>query len=424
MSNRKTFTKMVLDQKPPASGRIEIRDAESPLVFRLTSDGDRKLCVRTRIGKEQVRITYPKSAVIDNLPDARVWARRTVDDCKAGIDPRTAQTASERALQRASELAEQRRFGAVVATYLERRVRGEKGNRTADEIERDFNNYWLPLWRDVSVMEIGRGDINKALDDIYDGKVELNGKRYGGQVAADRALANLRACFNWWQIQDDKFTSPIVQGMARTNAAKLARDRVLSDDEIRVLWAVTAAPGTFNSIVRSLLLTAQRRDEVACMARAEIADSVWTIPAERYKTGKANAVPLTGKVTAIIEVQDIHKDCDFVFSTNGETPFSGFGKCKKALDEAMQAAMGDVVLPHWQLHDLRRTARTLMSRAGVTSDHAERVLGHVIAGVEGTYDRHGYLNEKRVALEALAAVVERIVNPPADNVVPLRQAAE
>ena len=83
----------------------------------------------------------------------------------------------------------------------------------------------------------------------------------------------------------------------------------------------------------------------------------------------------------------------------------------------------DAVLPPWTLHDLRRTARTLMSRAGVRPDIAERVLGHVISGVEGIYDRHDFVEQKRDALERLAAAIDRIVNPPADNVVPIRQEA-
>lgn len=103
-----------------------------------------------------------------------------------------------------------------------------------------------------------------------------------------------------------------------------------------------------------------------------------------------------------------------MFTTSGRTAFSGFSKAKRKLDEALSEAEQP-----WTLHDIRRTARTLMTRAGVRPDIAERVLGHVIAGVEGVYDRHGYEPEKRQALEALATMIERIVDPPADNVVSL-----
>ena len=428
---RKSLTKMVLEQRAPKAGRIEVRDKESPLVFRLTSNGNRSLCVRARIGTgatgEQVRVTYPKAASIENLSDARQWARQTVDACKGGMDPREARATSEAASRLAAERAERLKFENVARNYLDRRVRREKNNRTADEIERAFNIYFVPRWKGIPISEITRSDVNDLLDDIFDRKVEHEGKQFGGNVRADRMLAQLRACFNWAATQDDKFVSPIVSGMARTKASNHKRDRALKDDEIRALWAVTATKGTFNSIVRTLLLTAQRRDEVACMARSEIAaDGVWTIPKDRYKTGKENVVPLSAKASAIIAEQDQIDRCDLVFTTNGKTPFSGFGKCKDRLDADMLAKLREwsdepdtVTLPGWRLHDLRRTAKTLMSRVGVRPDVSERVLGHVILGVEGTYDQHDYISQKRVALELLASEIDRIISPPVSNIVRL-----
>jgi integrase len=424
---RKTLTKTVLEMRAPAADRIEIRDSESPLLFRVTANGERSLSVRTRINGEQVRLTYRGAATIKNLSEARTWARQTVDACKAGFDPRKEQEASAAASKRAAELAERRAFGKVVAKYLERRLRKEKENRTAAASERLFDVYFLPRWRDLSVLDIGRSDVNDVLDSIYDGKVKFEGETYGGPVMADRALAQLRACFNWWETQDDKFRSPVVRGMARTSAAKLARDRVLSDAELRALWAATAGADTFHGIARALLLTAQRRDEVASMARAEIASDVWTIPAERYKTKRPNVVPMSKAALAVVAAQPPVDNSDLVFTTTGKTPFSGFEKSKARLDEGMlvklREADAEATLPPWRLHDLRRTAKTLMARAGVRPDISERVLGHVIAGVEGVYDRHSYLDEKRDALERLAAQIDRIVNPPAANVVPMRQGA-
>jgi hypothetical protein len=463
---RKTLSKMVLEQRPTAGRRIEVRDKESPLVFRLTDKGDRTLCVRTRIGRQQVRLTYPKAAVVENLSEARVWAHQTVDDCGKGIDPRKAQATSEAASKRAAELAERRTFANVAMKYIDRRVRKEKDNRTADGIERTFEIYFLPRWRELSVMEITRSDVNEAIDEIYDGKVEFEGKLYGGNVAADRALAQLRACFNWFATQDDKFNTPIVKGMARTNPKKRERERVLTDEEIHVLWTIAPNHGVFGKIVQTLLLSAQRRSEVAFIARSEIARQLtanskpgdWTIPSERYKTDCTVIVPLSSKALAIIDEQDQIGDCDLVFTTNGETAFSGFGKCKDRLDAEMLAALRNAAEERgdrkeadkmrklealletitttddedardhardqfrkvwWTLHDLRRTAKTLMSRAGVRPDISERVLGHVIDGVEGVYDRYEYLEEKRDALERLATQIERIINPPVDNVVRL-----
>jgi integrase len=254
-----------------------------------------------------------------------------------------------------------------------------------------------------------------------------------GPVMADRTLAHLRKALTWYAARDDEFNSPIVRGMARTKPKERARQRVLTDDEIRDLWAaLDTIAGPFPAIVRTLLLTAQRREEVAQMQLPELEDDLWTIPEERYKTGLVHAVPLSTAARAVIDkaraISKPTKARPFVFSTTaGKRSFAGFSKARRDLDAAItniRTEAGRDPMPHWTLHDLRRTARTLMTRAGVHPDIAERVLGHVIPGVRGVYDRWEYIDEKRDALTKLAALVERILNPPTGNVVPMRAAAE
>jgi integrase len=168
--------------------------------------------------------------------------------------------------------------------------------------------------------------------------------------------------------------------------------------------------GTWGGFAQMLLLTGQRRSEVGAMRRSEIDnEGVWTIPAEKYKTKRAQAVPLSKAALDIVKAQA--NGFDHVFATRKETPFSAWAKPKALFDVAVTKANGAKPLPAWTLHDLRRTAKTLMVRAGVRPDISERVLGHTIHGVEGVYDRHSYLDEKRDALERLAAAVEHIVNP-------------
>jgi integrase len=149
----------------------------------------------------------------------------------------------------------------------------------------------------------------------------------------------------------------------------------------------------------------------------------WTIPQERYKTGLELVIPLSDAAQAVLAAMPKIGKVGLVFTTDGKHPLGGFSKFKRAFDAKVLAILRErdpeARLPRWTLHDLRRTARSLMSRAGVPADHAERCLGHAIGGVRGTYDRHEYLAEKRHAFAALAALVERIVNPPADNVMPL-----
>jgi integrase len=164
------------------------------------------------------------------------------------------------------------------------------------------------------------------------------------------------------------------------------------------------------------------------MRRNEIDEhGMWTIPGERYKTKKPNHVLLSKAALAVIDGMPKLEDCDLIFPSHVKTPFSGFAKSKAALDRAVLKVMqkrtksGAKVHPlsNWTLHDLRRTAKTLMVRAGVRPDISERVLGHVIAGVEGTYDRHSYADEKRDALEKLATMIERILEPLPSNASPI-----
>jgi integrase len=309
------------------------------------------------------------------------------------------------------EQARQRRADTVDAlldAFLDRHARPNL--RSADEVERCFDRYVRPRIGAMPLYDLRRRDIVAVLDGIEDN---------GAPVMADRVLAHLRKAFNWHAARDDQFNSPIVKGMARTKPAERARKRVLDDQELRDLWAALdalgpSAPQCFAPFVRTLLLTAQRLRMVSDMQWTELAGETWTVAAARHKGGKSAGdlvLPLTDQVRALIGA----KHRGFVFSSDGgKTSFKGFSKAKAALDAriaAMRKAAGREPIPHWTFHDLRRTARSLMARAGVEPDHAERVLGHVIAGVRGTYDRHQYAAEKRDALERLAALVERILRP-------------
>ena len=205
--------------------------------------------------------------------------------------------------------------------------------------------------------------------------------------------------------------------MERTKTKERARDRKLSDDEIRKIWDASAE-GTFPLFVRFLLLTAARRGEASNMTWDEIDGADWTLPGDaeigRNKVSLDLVRPLSDAALAVIEKLRRDDGCKYVFSTNGRTPINAFGRSKRAFDDKTGTT-------GWTLHDLRRTARSLMSRAGISPDHAERCLGHVIGGVRETYDRHQYYDEKKHAYDALASLIERIANPPAGNVTTLRK---
>jgi integrase len=253
-----------------------------------------------------------------------------------------------------------------------------------------FDTQLLPVLGDRPIGDIRRSEIVRLLDEIEDNR---------GPRAAGLAYAYLGRVMGWWAGRDDEFRSPLVRGMARPQAK--ARDRTLTDDELRAFWKGTANGDVFDRYLRFLLLTATRRSEAAKATRAEIVDGLWIIPARRMKSKVEYVVPLSAAAMALLPAA-------------GECfPRIDFCRHKQAFDRATPLAQP------WTLHDLRRTARSLLSRAGISADVAERCLAHTIQGVRATYDRHAYLEEKRQAFEALASLVQRIVDPQ-PNVVTLR----
>ncbi|MGI8724741.1 MAG: tyrosine-type recombinase/integrase [Methyloceanibacter sp.] len=233
----------------------------------------------------------------------------------------------------------------------------------------------------------------------------------------------MRQVFNWHATRDENFATPIVKGMRRTNPQERQRKRILNDDEIRAVW--NAATGSYGRLVQFLLLTAQRREKVAAMDWADVDDdNVWTIKTEMREKGNAGVLVLPDQ--AVTQLGKRGKV--LVFPGRNGKQISGWSKYKATLDKEILSAAKKVdpkakPLPHWVLHDLRRTARSLMSRAGVRPDIAERVMGHAIAGVEGVYDRHPYRDEKADALAKLAGLIALILNPPKGNVVRLTKSS-
>jgi integrase len=285
---------------------------------------------------------------------------------------------------------------AICEDYLRRSTL-----RSADWRKAQLQRLVYPTLGAKPIDEVRRSDIVHLLDRI---------EEESGGPMADITLAIIRRIMNWHASRSDEFRSPIVRGMARTKPKERARERTLSDDELRIVWkAAEAEP--LGRFIQFVLLTATRRNEAAQARRSEITGADWIVPGSRYKTGKDHLIPLSAMAQSLLP-KDGPKD-GFLFSRDdGVNPLNA-SNYKPAFDRALPK------MDRWTLHDLRRTARSLMSRAGVASDHAERCLGHVIGGVRGVYDRHSFLEEKRRAFEALASLVERIVNPQ-PNIVPLR----
>ena len=158
-----------------------------------------------------------------------------------------------------------------------------------------------------------------------------------GPVMADRVLAHARKGFNWWQVQDEDFKSPIIRGMARTKPKERSRERTLTDDEIRDVWSALdqmEGPACYPSYVRTLLMTMTRRNEASDMHSSEIDGDLWTIPGERYKNKLDHVIPLSAAAKKLLP-----EATGFVFSTtDGKKAFSGFSKAKAELDRLVAKA--------------------------------------------------------------------------------------
>jgi integrase len=284
-------------------------------------------------------------------------------------------------------------FRAVAENWIKRHVIAKR-LRTRDEIERCLRKYIYPHWEDRPFIGIQRSDVARLLDHVED---------QHGVRQADYVLAIVRKMMNWFATRDDKYASPVIRGMGR--ASQKNRDRKLNDDEIRIIWRQAEQNGRFGAIIRLALLTAQRREKIAAMRWCDIsADGVWNIPTEEREKGVGGSLILPEMAVEIVRGQSQIEGNPHVFPGRGLGHFNGFSPCKRMFDKKLPPMKG------WTIHDLRRTARSLMSRAGVSSDHAERVLGHMIKGIEGVYDRHTYIQEKADALRKLAALIEEIIS--------------
>jgi integrase len=374
----------------PTTDRTIIWDESLPnFGLVITAAGHRSFIVQYRANGRSRRMAIKATL---RLGEARKEARAILGKVAKDRDPLTE--------RRKAEASAENTLQSVAEKYFQREG---KTLRTVKERRRTLARLVFPRLGAKQIEDIKRSDIVKLLDRIED---------ESGPAMASHTLAYLRKILNWHAGRSDDYRSPVVRGMARTKAKEQARDRILADDELRAIWkAAGEMNNAFGPLVRFLLLTATRRDEAARIRRSEI-NGEWTIPGARYKSKRDHVIPLSGAAKAVIASVPVIGDRDLVFTHDGKRPVGGFSKFKAALDKSSGVT-------GWRLHDLRRTARSLMSRVGVDSDIAERALGHVLTGVRGTYDRHAYLEEKRKAFEKLATLIEQVINPQ-ENVIALR----
>jgi integrase len=351
-------------------------------------------------------------------------ARRAAEEARGriakGEDPAAAKQAS-----RAAARAEREGDGDLVEVVVERFVDRHAKAHTRDwrETERLLNRNVVDRWRGRRLSRIGRADVHNLLDAIAD---------RGAPIAANRVLAQIRVMCNWAVGRGIIATSPCEGVKAPASEKGRERERVLDDEEIALVWnAVDALGWPWSPFLRLLVLTGQRRDEVAGMRWSEVnvEKGVWTLPGERSKNRRANEIPLTADALEILRSVPRLDKTDLIFTTNGKTPISGFSPMKARLGKAvaeMAADRGAPQVADWCLHDLRRTTASGMAALGIGPHVVEAILNHksgTVRGVAAVYNRYTYAAEKRQALDAWARRLETIVSgAEATNVVELARA--
>jgi integrase len=349
------------------------------------------------------------------IEQAREAARARLGAVAKGIDPKADRMSRRREAERErAELA--LTFDALVSDWATLHL-AQRRERYRAEAVRAIGHAFPELLKRPAA-RITRADAVNALDKLV---------KAGRAAMAGRTLAYARAAFGWAEKRGKVPVNPF-QGLPIAVGASV-RERVLSDAELAEVWAAAGELGyPWGSFFRLAMLTLQRREEVAGMRWSEIAEdlTLWTLPGARMKNGKPHDVHLPEAARTILRATPRVDGCDFVFSTTGYTPVSGFSKAKAALDTAIVEARAEVAqqakrkpepLPPWRTHDLRRSGVSTLARLGFDSIVADKILAHhpaKLLGVAAVYQRHDFACERASALDAWAA---HVLGMEAKNVV-------
>jgi integrase len=385
-----SVSKLRLD--PEKTDQIFYDDELAGFGLRIRAGGSRKWIFDYRIGGVKRRHIIGSATAMD-AEEARRKARKLRVQVDEGKDP-----AVEKATKKvASALL----LASVAEDYLKAREKNMKP-RSHQESSRHLRKHWKPL-HNLSVSGVSRPVIAAHLRKIAE---------ESGGVTADRARATLSAMYGW-AIGEGLVESNPVIGTNKTHEDK-PRERVLSDSELAAIWKAAPDNG-YGRVVKLLMLTAQRREEIGGLRWSEIKDgddakkARIELPSDRTKNSRPHDVPLSTVALKVLDGHPSIEDRDLVFG-DGEGGYSGWSRSKERLDTVCK-------VKDWTLHDLRRTAATRMADLGVQPHIIEVVLNHVSghkAGVAGIYNRSTYASEKRDALDRWASHL-RVVLAQADG---------
>jgi len=353
--------------------------------------------------------TYP----LVTLAEARWRARAILREIEDGTDPR-ARKAEE---VRAAAVEKASTFAVVAEAFIARHVASK---RTSRDIENRIRRELIPRWGERPIASITRAEMIALIDEIVD---------RGHPEAARQTLTYARRLFRWAVLRYDLQHAPTDHLAGKDLVgAKTPRQRVLSDSEIALIWRATEGPEAtyYGPFVRLLLLLGVRRSELGRATWREIDDldtGRWTIPPGRTKTNEPHVVLLSSAVVNILRtLLQGRLPPAKAYVINGAQIH--YVRAKERLDARITALNSGKPIPHWTLHDLRRTFRTGLSSLGIAPHVAELCVAHRQPGLHRVYDLHKFDAEKRHAFEAWAAHVLRIVAPPEGRVVPLRPRTE
>jgi integrase len=410
------LTDLGIKKLPLPQARQEVPDGRVVGLYLIhQKSGSKSWALRYRANGKPKKLTLGRYPTID-LATARRRAQEALGDVAGGRDPAAVKQASK-AAAKAERESDVDLVERVVQLFIERHAKAK--TRDWRETERMLVNEVVGRWKGRRLSQIARAHVHEMLDEIID---------RGAPVRANRVFAQFRKMCRWSIARGVIDRSPC-EGLTAPSPER-RRDRVLSDEEIRIaLRAFDSAGWPFGPIGQLLLLTGARKNEVAGMKWSEIdLDArIWSLPHERTKNKREFVIPLSAAAVRIIEALPRIGDKirGFVFTTTGKSAVSGFSRFKTTIDSTVlelsrkqAGARGDdppkvVVLAPWILHDLRRTVATNLQKLGVKLEVTEAVLNHVAGtrgGIVGLYQRHDYREEKRQALDAWARYVGAIVN--------------
>ncbi len=371
------------------SDHIEFDDDITGFGLRIREGGSRTWIYQYRIGKKQRRMVLGSANSVP-LSLARENAGKLEAKVKLGGDPAMDKETARREADNT--------FAVLVDQYLEA-GKSKWRPRSEVEIRRHLLKHAKPL-HSMPITAISQRNVAGLLGDLT---------TTTGKVTANRVRGSLCAFFGW--IMREGIRLPEGNVASATNKHdEQSRDRILSDAELKTVWA--ACPSNdYGAVLKLLMLTGQRANEIAGLRWDEIHDEQIVLPSERTKNKRAHIVPLSEAAKRILKSFQ-RDDRRFVFG-RADTGFRGWGKAKEDIDRRIDA--GGKRLAHWTVHDLRRTAATRMAELGVQPHIVEAVLNHMSGhkgGIAGIYNRATYDKEKREALNLWAAHVEALIGGP------------